>query len=158
MNTPRIIAVALLILAGQLRLVQADPVRSGNELLLNLVRYDGAKRADLAKTRLNMIHSFRFLRIKEKSDPAPETGAITLKTVDPSSEGTVVFTVNTRLGLEIVQPLTTNDSVAVVGRVTKINFDKLPTLQLGQVQVQYKDKAGPKMGRELLNEVDSKAH
>lgn len=158
MNIPRMLAVAALLAAGQILPAQADPVRNGNELMLNLTRFEGTQRAELVQTRLNMIHAFRYLKIVAKSDPNPETGAITLKTVDPGSDAIVIFTVNRRLSLDIVQPLTTNDCVAVNGRVLKISNDNPPTLQLGQVAVQYKDKDQPKRGRQLLNEVDSTAH
>ncbi|MCX7009205.1 MAG: hypothetical protein NTY53_18495 [Kiritimatiellaeota bacterium] len=137
----------------------ADSVRNGNELALNLTRLNDEKRADLVKTRLNMIHTFRFLKIKEKSEPDPETGAIKLKTVEPSSDAIVSFTISrgANVSYGIVQPLTTNDAIAINGRVEKISKGRPPVIEMGQTVVQFKDKLTPKIGLELRTEVDPTA-
>jgi hypothetical protein len=159
MKLARIIAVAGLVLAGAGLPTQADSVRNGNELALNLTRFTDEKRADLVKTRLNMIHTFRFLKIKEKSEPDPETGAVQLKTVEPSSDAVVIFTINrgSRVSYDIVQPLTTNDAIAINGRLIKVSKDRPPVIELGQTVVQFKDRDKPKIGLELRTEVDPTA-
>jgi hypothetical protein len=159
MKLARIIAVAGLVLAGAGLPAQADSVRNGNELALNLTRFTDEKRADLVKTRLNMIHTFRFLKIKEKSEPDPETGAVQLKTVEPSSDAVVIFTINrgSRVSYDIVQPLTTNDAIAINGRLVKVSKDRPPVIELGQTVVQFKDRDKPKIGLELRTEVDPTA-
>jgi len=159
MKLARIIAVAGLVLAGAGLPAQADSVRNGNELALNLTRLTDEKRADLVKTRLNMIHTFRFLKIKEKSEPDPETGAVQLKTVEPSSDAVVIFTINrgSRVSYDIVQPLSTNDAIAINGRLIKVSKDRPPVIELGQTVVQFKDRDRPKIGLELRTEVDPTA-
>ena len=160
MKLARIIAVAVLVLAGAGSPARGDSVRNGNELALNLTRLNDEKRADLVKTRLYMIHTFRFLKIKEKSEPDPETGAIRLKTVEPSSDAVVAFTINrgAKVSYDIVQALTTNDAIAINGRLEKVSKGRPPVLEMGQTVVQFKDRDKPKIGLELRTEVDPTAH
>ena len=159
MKLARVIAVAVLTFVGLQGPAAADSVRNGNELALNLTRLTDEKRADLVKTRLNMIHTFRFLKIKEKSEPDPETGAVQLKTVEPSSDAVVIFTINrgSRVSYDIVQPLSTNDAIAINGRLIKVSKDRPPVIELGQTVVQFKDRDRPKIGLELRTEVDPTA-
>ena len=159
MKLARVIAVAVLTFVGLQGPAAADSVRNGNELALNLTRLTDEKRADLGKTRLNMIHTFRFLKIKEKSEPDPETGAVQLKTVEPSSDAVVIFTINrgSRVSYDIVQPLSTNDAIAINGRLIKVSKDRPPVIELGQTVVQFKDRDRPKIGLELRTEVDPTA-
>jgi hypothetical protein len=159
MQLARILAVTLLACAGLTRPAAADTVRNGNELALNLTRLNDQKRYDLVRTRLNMIHTFRYLKIKEKSAPDAETGEIKLKAIEPSSDATVVFSINrgSQVSYGIVQPLTTNDAVAVNGRVLKVSKDRPPVIELGQTVIQFKDKLTPKIGLELRTEVDPTA-
>lgn len=159
MKLARVIAVAGLVLAGSGQPALADSVRNGNELALNLTRLTDDKRADLVKTRLNMIHTFRFLKVKEKSEPDPETGAIRLKTSEPSSDAIVTFTITrgTRVSYDIVQALTTNDAIAINGRLEKVSKGRPPVIELGQTVVQFKDRDKPKIGLELRTEVDPTA-
>ncbi|TAN37094.1 MAG: hypothetical protein EPN23_06695 [Verrucomicrobia bacterium] len=140
------------------RLAHADAVRNGNELALNLTRWDKAKRTELAKARTGVLHTFRYLRIVDISPADPNTGGITLKTTEPSSTAIVIFTANTRLSLEIVKALTTNDAVAVNGRVVNISTNVPPRIRLDPAVVQFKDRNTPKLGREMLREVDRTAH
>jgi hypothetical protein len=159
MKLARIIAVALLAFVGLQRPAAADTVRNGNELALNLTRLNDQKRYDLVKTRMNMIHTFRYLRIKEKSEPDPETGDIKLKTIEPSSDAIVSFTINrgAKVSYDIIRPLSTNDAVAINGRVVKISKDRPPVIEMGQTVIQFKDKVSPKIGLELRTEVDPTA-
>lgn len=159
MKLAHVLAVALLALVGLSWPAIADSVRNGNELALNLTRLNDERRADLVKVRLNMIHTFRYLQIKEKSEPDPETGTIKLKTVEPSSDATVIFTINrgAKVSYNIVQALNTNDAIAVNGRVEKITKGRPPVIELGQTVVQFKDKLAPKIGLELRTEVDPTA-
>jgi len=129
MNTTlRIFLLLAALVIGMLRWAQADAVRNGNELALNLTRWDAAKRTELAKTRAGMLHTFRYLRIQNISLANPDTGAITLTTIEPSSDAKVIFPVTTRISLELVRTLTTNDAVAVNGRVVKISSSVPPTI------------------------------
>ena len=159
MKLARVIAVALLAFVGLERPAAADSVRNGNELALNLPRLNDEKRADLVKTRMNMIHTFRFLKITDKSEPDPETGTIRLKTIEPSSDATVTFLISrgAKVSYGIVQSLSTNDAIAINGRLEKVSKGRPPVLELGQTVVQFKDKLAPKIGLELRTEVDPTA-
>jgi hypothetical protein len=159
MKLARVITVALLAFVGLQRPATADAVRNGNELALNLTRITDEKRADLVKVRLNIIHTFRFLKVKEKSEPDPENGTIKLTTIEPSSDAIVVFDITrgSSVSYGIVQSLSTNDAVAINGRVLKITKGRPPVIELGQTVIQFKDKLTPKIGLELRTEVDPTA-
>ena len=56
-----------------------------------------------------------------------------------------------------MQSLSTNDAVAINGRVLKITKGRPPVIELGQTVIQFKDKLTPKIGLELRTEVDPTA-
>ena len=159
MKLARVIAVAVLTFVGLQGPAAADSVRNGNELALNLTRLNDEKRADLVKVRLNMIHTFRYLKVQEKSEPDPENGTIKLKTIEPSSDAVICFAITRGASVSygIVQALTTNDAIAINGRVLKITKGRPPTIELAQTVVQFKDKLAAKIGLELRTEVDPTA-
>jgi hypothetical protein len=98
------------------------------------------------------------LRITRISAPDPKTGGIALVTREPSSDATVIFTATTRLSVELVKTLTTNDAVAVNGRVANISASVPPVITLNPAVVQFQDRLRPKLGTERLREVDQTAH
>ena len=70
---------------------------------------------------------------------------------------TFVITRGSKVSYDIVQALTTNDAIAINGRLIKVSKDRPPVIELGQTVVQFKDRDRPKIGLELRTEVDPTA-
>ncbi len=137
----------------------AEPVGNGNELALAYASAtNAAGRQLIQQTATGALQTFRYLKITAIASNAPVPGAMTLTTVEPSSDLQVVLVVTKKLSLELARTLTTNDCVAANGRVKSIGEESAKLLILDPVVLKYKDRAGPKMSKELLHEVDPTAH
>jgi len=153
----RNVAALVLLTAG----VAAAAVRSGNEYALSLVEPKApAVRKSNADEGRGKQFFFRYLEVLEvekgQTGGAPH---MTLKTREPSSGVIVRFVVRKSVSLSVLQqaPATVvGDAVAVTGVVSAAD----PTAReivLNPVIVRYKDRLAPKVGKEMLSEVDSSA-
>ena len=79
-----------------------------------------------------------------------------MSTVEPSSDMIVDFTVKKKVSLRKADPVQTNEAIAVTGRV-KLMDEKGNRILLEPVIVRHKDRLSPKVGIELLYEVDPAA-
>ncbi|MFO7937879.1 MAG: hypothetical protein R6V06_09785 [Kiritimatiellia bacterium] len=141
--------------------VNAAAVPNGNDCALELVE---ARTPDEMKELIDAAagkkHFFRYLEVlalKEGSNNgAPVIG---LKTREPSSDMIVKFLVQKSVSLsKLLEPPKTSvgDAVAVIGVIESIDPEK-KEMVLNPVIVRYKDRLVPKVGREMLEEIDSSA-
>lgn len=132
----------------------ADTVRNGNELARDYGEGDAAARAKFQKERTGMIHTFRYLAVRSIERPAG--GAVRMSTVEPSSDAKVDVVFNGSPSIKLAATISTGDCVAVRGRVKSISTDgKVIVVDPGVLQ--FKDRAQPTAGEELLREVDPTA-
>jgi len=131
---------------------------NGNELALALVE---AKTPAAAKAVLDGAqgrpHFFRYLLIMEM-EPAKEDGrdGVRITAFEPSSYLDVKFTVTMPVSLSLLQadPVSkVGDAIAVTGRFVGIDPASKAIL-LESTIVRHKDRKSPKMGKELLGEVN----
>lgn len=139
----------------------AAAVPNGNDYALEIVEAATSSEVeDILKEGVGKQHFFRYLEVldikKASSKGAPVIG---LKTREPSSDLIVKFLVQKSISLAKLQesPETqVGDAVAVTGVIERID-PKTKTIVLNPVIVRYKDRLAPKVGREMLEEVDSSA-
>ncbi len=151
------VAALLLLAAG----VAAAAVRSGNEYALSLVEPKApAVRQSNAEEGRGKQFFFRYLEVLEiekgQADGYPQ---MTLKTREPSSGVTVRFVVRKSVSLSVLQqtPVTSvGDAVAVTGVISAAD-PATREIVLNPVIVRHKDRLAPKVGKEMLAEVDSSA-
>ncbi len=141
--------------------VHAAAVPNGNDYALEIAEArTPAEIEDVLGEGVGKQHFFRYLEVldlkKGSNKGAPVIG---LKTREPSSDIIVKFLVQKSMSLAKLQesPETQiGDAVAVTGVIEKID-PKTKTIVLNPVIVRYKDRLAPKVGREMLEEVDSSA-
>ena len=141
--------------------VHSAAVPNGNEFALELVEARNATELkELIAERKGKQHFFRYLEVLEikkgNNNGAPVIG---LKTREPSSDMIVKFLVQKSISLSklLESPETAvGDAVAVTGVVERIDPEK-KEIVLNPVIVRYKDRLTPKVGKEMLSEVDSSA-
>ncbi len=102
-------------------------------------------------------HLFRYLQIMEMQ-PVTEDGRAGFKITafEPSSYSDVIFTITMPVSLSILKtdPVTkVGDAIAVTGKIAGIDPGKGAIL-LGETIVRHKDRLSPKIGKELLSEVN----
>lgn len=136
----------------------AEPVRNGNELALAWSTNTAAGKQAVQKQATGIFHTFRYLRVTAIQKDQPATGAVTVMTVEPSSDMKVALVITKRLSLDLANGLTTNDCVSAYGRI-KVIGGKAPDLMVVDPAIlKHKDLNAPKLSKELLNEVDPTAH
>ena len=135
----------------------SGPQDNGNKLALEYSTASADRKQEIGKDAAGKVYFFRYLRIAgiEKGERDGQR-YVRLRTLEPSSDLEVVFTVEKAASLEKVEPLKENDAVAVSGRVKSIGVET-NGIVLGSVIVRYKDRLQPKAGKELLPEVDPSA-
>ncbi|MBI2438525.1 MAG: hypothetical protein HYV36_06915 [Lentisphaerae bacterium] len=137
---------------------QAEPVRNGNELALAWSATNASGRQAIQRQAVGLLHTFRYLRVtsirKDQSGP----GAITLLTVEPSSDLEIALVITKPLSLELAKTLTTNDSVYANGRIKSMGLEAPNRLVVDPAVLKHKDRRSPKLSLELLHEVDPSAH
>lgn len=156
LSSPTRMLLVGIALAAAAMSVAADPVRNGNELCLAYREGDAAARRQLTGSRTNVIHTFRFLAIKEAyatNAPAPQARLVT---VEPSSDIRVTLVAEGELSRKLAEELRPGDCVAARGRVQRLGGDP-PEMIVHPAILQFKDRAQPKAGKELLREVDRQA-
>ena len=136
----------------------AEPVRNGNELALAWSTSKGAKKQAVQKQATGIFHTFRYLRVRAVKKDQPATGAVTVMTIEPSSDMQVALVITKQLSLKLANGLTTNDCVSAYGRIKTIG-GKTPNLMVvDPALLKHKDRAAPKLTKELLHEVDPTAY
>jgi hypothetical protein len=140
---------------------QAAAVPNGNEYALSLAEAQTpAAVKEALEEGQGRKHFFRYLEILEikrgSNNGAPVIG---LKTREPSSDMIVKFLVQKSNSLAVLQQepaAEVGDAVAVIGVVERVE-PQTKTITLNPVIVRYKDRLAPKVGKEMLAEVDSSA-
>ena len=136
----------------------AEPVRNGNELALAWSTSNATEKQAVQKQATGIFHTFRYLRVQAVKKDQPATGAVTVMTIEPSSDMQVALVITKQLSLKLANGLTTNDCVSAYGRIKTIG-GKTPNLMVvDPALLKHKDRAAPKLAKELLNEVDPSAH
>ena len=131
---------------------------NGNEFALAMseAKTPAARKAVLDDA-MGRPHFFRYLLIMEMQ-PVTEEGRAGFKftAFEPSSYTDVIFTITMPVSLSILKsdPVTkVGDAIAVTGKLAGIDPGKNGIL-LGETIVRHKDRLSPKMGKELLGEVN----
>lgn len=138
----------------------ADAVRNGNEVALAFATNAATGKQAIQKQATGVIHTFRFLKVTAIERDQPEAGQITLATVEPSSDLKVTVVLAQPVSVEKVAALQLKegDAVAVQGRIKSLGVEAPDTMRVEPAVLRHKDRAAPKLTKELLNEVDSSAH
>ena len=150
----RVMAGGILIV---LTAVAQAAVDSGNTLALEYLSAERAQKSGIRKDATGKIFFFRYLRIVDLEKG--ETGGlpyIRMSTVEPSSDMVVDFVITKKVSLKKAASLKKGEAVAVLGRIKSIG-KKPNRIVLDPVIVKYKDRLAPKIGKELLCEVDPDA-
>ncbi|MBN1557483.1 MAG: hypothetical protein JW951_04985 [Lentisphaerae bacterium] len=154
-------AAAAVVLTAALAASARGKTLNGNDFAL----YYSEARTDAERTALlqdALGHSlfFRYLRIRSleegERDGRPYAA---LETVEPASLMRVRFTVRKGASLEKLSAAPASrpgDAVAVTGRLKNVSRDEA-RIDLDPVIVRHKDRLDPKVGKELLAEVDPQA-
>ena len=118
---------------------------------------DDRERAELIDEARGRPHFFRYLQIMEmKSSDEGGRSGVTIIAFEPASRMDIHFTVSKSVSLTVLasDPKSKRgDAIAVTGKVLKADPGK-NMIQLGDSIVRHKDRLSPKMGKELLCEVD----
>jgi len=118
---------------------------------------DDKERAALLDDARNRPHFFRYLQIMEmQSFDEGDRSGVTIIAFEPASRMDVHITVTKSVSVALLasDPKSKRgDAIAVTGAV--INADaKRNVIELGDSIVRHKDRLSPKIGKELLCEVD----
>lgn len=118
---------------------------------------DDRERADLLEDARNRPHFFRYLQIMEmQSFKEGDRSGVTIIAFEPASRMDIHFTVTKSVSMALLasEPKSKRgDAIAVTGKV--LNADaKKNIIELGDSIVRHKDRLSPKIGQELLCEVD----
>ena len=146
--------ILIFALAGMAR---AEAVRNGNELARDYSLTNATGKAAFQKERTGLIHTFRFLQIQSMTRPTPTNRVARLMTVEPSSDLRVEVVTDAKLSLQIAESLQVGDAVAVRGRIKSVCTTQPDLIVVEPGILQFRDKAAPKPGKELLREVDHTA-
>lgn len=150
--------VAILILVGAAVLPCAARTSNGNDFALYLVeaKTDG-ERDQLVADAQGRPHFFRYLQIMEMAEVDSDgRTSVRITAFEPASYMDVVFSVEKSVSLAKLkeEPVSkVGDALAVTGKVKAVDKDRNAIL-LDAVIVRHKDRLSPKMGKELLGEVD----
>jgi hypothetical protein len=131
---------------------------NGNEFALMLSEAKSPKaRASVFEGAKGRPHFFRYLQIIEMRTTS-ENGreSLMITAFEPSSYMDVVFAVSMPVSLSILKadPVSkVGDAIAVTGKVVGVDAGK-NAIQLNEPIVRHKDRLSPKIGKELLSEVD----
>lgn len=148
---------ALIFAALLLRLVAvaSAATSNGNEFALAIVEAKTpAARKAVVDDAQGRPHFFRYLQIMELE--AGKEGGVRITAFEPSSYLDVKFTVTLPVSLSMLQsdPVSkVGDAIAVTGRVIGIEPGKNAILLESPI-VRHKDRLSPKVGKELLGEVN----
>ncbi len=160
MHDKRLLTITYLLLAMFLLPAgaRAQGYQNGNRLALDYTRSDEAGRTRLRESRAGAVHTFRYLEVMEIEMDDPERPRrINIVTVEPSSDMEVQMIVTQRNSLQLAETLNIGDHVAADGRIVDLSVRTENRMVLQPVRLNFKDRATPKHGPELLREVDPNA-
>jgi hypothetical protein len=146
------------VLLAALVLPAAARTSNGNDFALYFSEArDDDERGELLEDARGRPHFFRYLQVMEMQD-FDEGGrrGVVIIAFEPASRMDVRFTVTKSVSLGILaeDPRTKRgDALAVTGKVLAADAAK-NTIELGDTIVRHKDRLSPKIGKELLCEVD----
>ena len=112
----------------------------------------------MQKQAAGIFHTFRYLRVIAVKKDQPAAGAVTVITIEPSSDMKVALVLTKALSLDLAATLTTNDSVSAYGRIKTIGGEAPGLMVVDPALLKHKDRAAPKLTKELLHEVDPTAY
>ena len=136
----------------------AEPVRNGNEVALTWSTNNAAGKQVVQKQAAGIFHTFRYLRVTAVKKDQPVTGAVTVLTIEPSSDIKVALVITKQLSLDLANSLTTNDCVSAYGRIKTIGSEAPNLMVVDPALLKFKDLNAPKLTKELLREVDPTAY
>ena len=153
-RTSATVLLLLMTLSGVLHAATSN----GNEFALALSEAKSpAARSALAGGAAGRPHFFRYLQIMEMRQTVEGGQECFLITAfEPSSYLDVVFTVSMPVSLGILkaEPVSkVGDAIAVTGKVVGVEPGK-NAIQLAEPIIRHKDRLSPKIGKELLSEVN----
>ena len=138
--------------------VASAATSNGNDFALAFMeaKNPAAKKA-LLDDALGRPHFFRYLQIMEMQ-PVTEEGhaGLRITAFEPASYMDVKFTITMPVSLAMLKadPVSKiGDAIAVTGKLAGIESGK-NTILLGETIMRHKDNLSPKMGKELLGEVN----
>lgn len=137
---------------------KAEPVHNGNEQALAWSTNNATGKQVVQKQALGIFHTFRYLRVQDVQKDQPITGAVTVITIEPSSDMQVALVLTKKLSLDIAEALTTNDCVSAYGRIKSIGGKTTNLMVVDPAILKHKDRNAPKLTKELLHEVDPTAY
>lgn len=121
---------------------------------------DNAGRKDLLDEARGRPHFFRYLQIMEMETVAADgRTVVTITAFEPASRMDVRFTVSKAVSLSLLrqEPASKRGkALAVTGKVMDAKW-KENVIQLGDTIIRHKDRLSPKIGKELLCEVNPNA-
>ena len=136
-------------------------IENGNELALDVALASTASnRSELINGAIGKLHFFRYLRITEREDGYVDGRQfIRMKTVEPSSQMSILFTVRKPTSLKKLNPLAKGSGIAVTGRIKAVEFHETRKIvALASVIVRHADRLEPVVGKEMLHEVNPDAY
>jgi hypothetical protein len=142
----------------------AEPVRNGNEMAFAWSTNNAAGKQVMQKQATGILHTFRYLRVTAVKQDLPATGAVTVMTIEPSSDMKVALVITKQLSLDLASGLTTNDCVSAYGRIKTIGGgnghggETQNLIVVDPALLKHKDRTAPKLSKELLHEVDPTAY
>jgi hypothetical protein len=136
----------------------AGPVRNGNELALAWSTNNAAGKQVTQKQAMGIFYTFRYLRVTAVTKDQPVTGAVTVVTIEPSSDMQIALVIIKQVSLDLANGLTTNDCVSAYGRIKTIGGEAPNLMVVDPALLKHKDRAAPKLTKELLHEVDPTAY
>ena len=148
-----------ILIASLIPISQAESATSnGNDFALY---YSEAKTDDEKATLLEDAkgrpHFFRYLQIMEMEEvKAGGRTSYVITAFEPASYMDVKFTISKSVSVKKIQedPVSkVGDALAVTGIVSDVDAEKNAVV-LGQTIIRHKDRLSPKIGKELLGEVD----
>ena len=148
------LALATLLLDG---LALAGTVESGNELARRLMYSQKGQEKEMEKDAVGNLFFFRYLKISEKkaiTNTIPTT--YKFKTQEPGSGMYVEFVITKKESLKIAEGIQEGEAMAVTGRIKTISKAN-NSIAFESVRIEHKDVTKPKVGKELLSDIDSKA-
>lgn len=131
---------------------------NGNDFALYYSEAKGdAGRQEVFAEAKGRPHFFRYLQIMEM-ETVEQDGrtTVTITAFEPASRMDVRFTVTKAVSLAMLkrEPVSKRGkALAVTGKVLEADWEK-NTIVLGDTIVRHKDRVSPKIGKEMLYEVD----
>ncbi len=145
---------AILLLGAGVASTQARTSNGNDFALYYSEAKTPAERASLVEEAKDRPHLFRYLQIMEMG--TAKEGGVEITAFEPSSLMDVHFVITKSVSLALLkqEPVSkVGRAIAVTGKLASVD-EKKNTIYLEGSIVRHKDRLAPKMGKELLYEVD----